>query len=125
MKQQKLTEAIVVAKNDENMRTKDDEDNSESKTGRKTAQLRLSRVADAYGEAENLMQFLGYDFLLDEENHKCKKGRTRISIIKEADAHKILSSYPAEVHASAIIVVTLKLLFGLDESSPFNVNGRR
>ena len=116
LKQQKLAEAIVVAKNDENMRTKDDDDNSESKTGRKTAQLRLSRVADAYCEsAENLMQFLGYDFLLDEENHKCKKGRMpQISIIKEADAHKILSSYPAEVHASAIIVVTLKLLFGLD-----------
>ena len=113
----KPAEAVVVARNDENVNTNTDDDNSESKAVKKKTQSPLlSRVADAYCEsAENLMQFLGYDFLLDKEKYKFEAGQMpQISRMKEADARKMLSTYPAEVHASAIIVVTLKLLFGLD-----------
>ncbi|CAL6343899.1 unnamed protein product [Bathycoccus prasinos] len=113
----KPAEAVVVARNDENVNTNTDDDNSESKAVKKKTQSPLlSRVADAYCEsAENLMQFLGYDFLLDKEKYKFEAGQIpQISRMKEADARKMLSTYPAEVHASAIIVVTLKLLFGLD-----------
>ena len=113
----KPAEAVVVARNDENVNTNADDDNSESKAVKKKTQSPLlSRVADAYCEsAENLMHFLGYDFLLDKEKYKFEAGQMpQISRMKEADARKMLSTYPAEVHASAIIVVTLKLLFGLD-----------
>ena len=110
-------EAVVVAKNDENINTNSNDDNIENNAVKSTVpSTLLSRVADAYCEsAENLMQFLGYDFLLDEENHKSEGGRMpQISRMKEGDARKMLSTYPAEVHAAAIVVVTLKLLFGLD-----------
>jgi hypothetical protein len=79
-----------------------------------------TRIAEAYCEsAENLMQLLGYDFVLDstpsaQNALESEKKPYKLALMKENDLYAQLNFFPSEVHAAAIVVLTMKLLFGLD-----------
>jgi hypothetical protein len=62
---------------------------------------------------------LGYDFVLDstpsaQNALESEKKPYKLALMKENDLYAQLNFFPSEVHAAAIVVLTMKLLFGLD-----------